>query len=361
MTVPAPETGFIKHLHAFRGFAIINITAIHAFTMAIFFLIPVEKALPSADQTAINISVMVFHDATLYFSLISGLLFAAVLKGRSWHVFFKGKLLNVICPYIVMTAVFSAFVWPEPMQAFAIATFHGTVSDFLDLVGSNILTGKSLFPMYYIPILAVLFMVTPLLAAAADRPGTRWFVAVLALLPLVISRTDLEVTVSSIFFFLGAYALGMLAGRDYDCWLAWVDGHLRLLAATVVISSGVILALLFGEIEFVGLVSVQESMFYVQKLAVAAIVLAMLRRRESDLPGWLSVIASYSFAIYFLHGPVQFLMTWGLNQFVTAYPNALEMLLLGMLLIVVPIGVSIVLARGLRALLGRRSRMIIGT
>jgi hypothetical protein len=361
MTAPVPEIRFIKHLHAFRGFAIINITAIHAFTMAIFFLIPLEKVLPSADQTAINISVMLFHDATLYFSLISGLLFAAVLKGRSWHDFFKGKLLNVICPYIVMTAVFSLFVWPQPMETFLIAPFRGATSDFLALVGSNILTGKSLFPMYYIPILAVLFMVTPLLAAAVDRPGTRWLVVVLVLLPLVVSRTELEVTVNSIIYFLGAYALGMLAGRDYAHWLRWVEGHMRLLIATVVMSSGVILALLFGEIEFVGPVSLQESVFYVQKLAVAAIVLAQLRRREAQLPDWLSVTASYSFAIYFLHGPVQFLMTWGLNQFVTAYPDALEMLLLGIVFILVPIGVSIMAAKGLRALLGKRSRMIIGT
>ncbi len=356
-----PDTRFIKHLHAFRGFAIINITAIHAFTMAAYFLIPIDKTLPSVDKFVINISVMLFHDATLYFSLISGLLFARVLKGRSWPDFFKGKLLNVICPYIVMTTLFSLWIWPQPMEAFVIAPFRGVVSDFLALIGQNLLTGKSLFPMYYIPILAVLFAVTPLLAVAADRAGTRWMVVVLALLPLVVSRTELEVTVQSIFYFLGAYALGMLAGRDYERWLGWVDSHLDLLSAAVLTSTAGLLVFLFSEITFSGPVSLLESVFYVQKLAVAAIVLAMLRRWETRLPEWLSVVATYSFAIYFLHGPVQFVMTWGLNQVVTAYPNAAETLVLGLVFVVVPIGISIMIASGLRALLGKRSRMIIGT
>ena len=358
---PLSDMGFIKHLHAFRGFAIINITAIHAFTMAIYFLIPVNMTLPSADKTAINITVMLFHDATLYFSLISGLLFAAVLKGRSWHDFFKGKLLNVLSPYIVMTAVFSLVVWPQPMEGFQIVPFRGAVGDYLALTGSNILTGRSLFPMYYIPILTALFLATPLINAAADRARGRWLVLLLALLPLVVSRTDLEVTASSVIYFMGAYALGILAGRDYQRWLGWVDGHLALLTGVVVVSSAVLLALLFGEIEFAGPVSLQESAFYVQKLAVAAIVLALLRRGEAQLPRWLDVTATYSFAIYFLHGPVQFFMTWGLNQFATRYPNAIETMLLGLVFVVVPIGVSIAAAFLLRAALGKRSRMIIGT
>ncbi len=356
-----PHSGYIKHLHAFRGFAIINITAIHAFTMAAFFLIPLEMTLPSADKFLINISVMLFHDATLYFSLISGLLFARVLKGRSWPDFFKGKLLNVICPYIVMTAVFSLWVWPQPMEAFLITPFRGFVSEFIVLFGQNIMTGKSLFPMYYIPILTALFALTPLLTAAAEQVGTRWLVYVLALLPLVVSRTELEVTVNSIVYFLGAYALGIVAGRDYDRWMAWVEGHLLWLIAVVLASTAMLLALLFAEVTFADPGSPLESVFYVQKLAVAAIVLAMLRRWEARLPDWLSVVATYSFAIYFLHGPVQFLMTWGLTQVVTSYPNSLEPLLLGVVFVVVPIGVSIVVAKGLRALLGKRSRMIIGT
>ncbi len=361
MTAHSTDPGFIRHLHAFRGFAIINITAIHAFTMAIYFLIPVDMALPSADQTLINISVLAFHDATLYFSLISGLLFATVLKGRSWRDFFKGKLLNVICPYLVMTAIFSLIVWPQPMEDFQIVPFQGTAAEYLALAGSNILTGKSLFPMYYIPILTVLFVATPLLNAAAERPRGRWLVLALALLPLVVSRTDLEVTVNSVIYFMGAYALGMLAGRDYQRWLGWVEAHLALLAGVVVISSAVLAGLLFGEIEFAGPVSLQESVFYIQKLAAAAIVLAMLRRAEAHLPGWLNGTATYSFAIYFLHGPVQFFMTLALNQYVTRYPNAIETMLMGLVFVVIPIGASIAAAFVLRAGLGKRSRMIIGT
>jgi probable poly-beta-1,6-N-acetyl-D-glucosamine export protein len=143
--------------------------------------------------------------------------------------------------------------------------------------------------------------------------------------------------------------------------MAWVDAHLMLLSAAVLVTSAILLALLFAEITFEGPVSLLESVFYVQKLAVAAIVLTMLRRWEARLPEWLSVVASYSFAIYFLHGPVQFLMTWGLNQFVTDYPGALETLLLGLVFVVIPIGVSIGVASILRAMLGERSRMIIGT
>lgn len=94
---------FVNSIHAFRGFAIINIVAIHAIEF-IFFFAGTAQSPQKPDLTLFAwTESILFHDATLYFTFISGILFSLVLAERGYARFFKSKLSYVILPYRCLT------------------------------------------------------------------------------------------------------------------------------------------------------------------------------------------------------------------------------------------------------------------
>jgi peptidoglycan/LPS O-acetylase OafA/YrhL len=359
MEATPPKPRFITHLHAFRGFAIINIVVGHAFNGAIVWVKPETK--PDFDRYLSIVKETVFHDTTIYFALISGLLYAMVLSGRSWGSFYWRKLLYVFCPYVLISTLLTLWQWPlflnDPPYG---APFTGGFSDFLQAAGANIVTGEAMYHLWYIPVLAMLFLATPLISALLKDKGLRWVVVVLVLLPLVVSRVGFKLHFVSVVYFLGAYALGILAGSNYDRWLGWVERHLRSLAGVAVLLTLVIAWMYQSDIRYAGPVSIRESAFYVQKLAIAAVALALLKRGEANLPKWLNLFATYAFAIYFLHAFVIYLLNFAANAVLPAHPGLAETLALSVVWLAIALGVSVTVAAGLHRLLGKKSRMLVG-
>lgn len=359
METTPPKPRFIAHLHAFRGFAILNIVVGHAFNGAIVWVKPETK--PAFDRYLSIAKEAVFHDTTIYFALISGLLYAMVLSGRSWGSFYWRKVLYVFCPYVLISTLLTLWQWPlflnDPPYG---APFKGGFADFLQAAGSNILTGEAMYHLWYIPVLAMLFIATPLISALLKDKRLRWLVVVLVLLPLVISRVGFKLHLVSVIYFLGAYALGILAGSNYDRWLGWVERHLRLLGAAAAVLTMLIAWMYQADVRYVGPVSIRETAFYVQKLAIAAVALALLKRGEAHLPKWLEVIATYAFAIYFLHAFLIYLLNFAGNALLTGHPGLAATLMLSAVWAVIALGASVAIAAGLHRLLGKKSRMLVG-
>ncbi|MEQ9299328.1 MAG: hypothetical protein RIF33_12225, partial [Cyclobacteriaceae bacterium] len=72
---------FLGYLHSFRGIAIIQIVLIHSIVAAFLgangFELDFTHPLVIANE-------VLFHDSTLYFAIISGLLYTAILKSRGY-------------------------------------------------------------------------------------------------------------------------------------------------------------------------------------------------------------------------------------------------------------------------------------
>ncbi len=359
MEATPPKPRFIAHLHAFRGFAIINIVAGHAFNGAVVWVKPETK--PDFDRYLNIAKETVFHDTTIYFALISGLLYAMVLSGRSWADFYWRKLLYVFCPYVLISTLLTLWHWPmflnDPPRG---APFTGSFVEFLQAAGSNVLTGGAMYHLWYIPVLAMLFVATPLISALLKDKRLRWLVIGLALLPLVVSRVGFQLHLVSVVYFLGAYALGMLAGSNYDRWLGWVERHLRSLTGMAVVLTIAIAWMYQTDFRSAGPVSIRESAFYVQKLAIAAVALALLKRGEARIPKWLNLIATYAFAIYFLHAFVIYLLNFAANAALPTHPGLAETLALSAIWMAIALGASLAVAVGLHRLLGKKSRMLVG-
>ena len=356
MASAARKSDYLAWLHSFRGFAILCIMGAHAWSM-LGSMSGAETRLPDYIWLYATTETL-FHGSTLFFALISGILYTRVLRGKSWRSFYSSKWTNVVAPYAFITLLLTALAWPEYL---AYGKANNIEFSFLQELLANVATGRAQVHLWYIPVLCVLFALTPLLDRLLSiRSGV--VVMLLALLPLLVSRTTYPdlLSIQSVVYFLGAYAFGMLLGERLQSMLALVKRHFGFLLALLLVSTLCNFLLFFWDYVPVGLTSAHQSVVYIQKLTLALLVLYLLHQRGLGQSRILGVLGTYSFSLYFLHlTPI-----WMLSQaFGKRFPDAtLPGLALGGLLIyLVSIALCLLLSMGLRRMLGRHSRMLIGT
>ncbi|MCP5091924.1 MAG: acyltransferase [Gammaproteobacteria bacterium] len=347
---------YIEHLHAFRGFAILTIVAAHSWSFLLFMgdfdTMPDKLVVFAVTET-------LFHGSTIYFAVISGLLFGLVLRDKGWKAFFRSKVLNVFTPYALVSLFFLSVFWPMYVQWFE---SEGMSTNFLVAYTNGLLTGKIMLPFWYIPILMMLYAATPVVDKVMHDERLRWLAGALVLLPLVISRTTAPdfLSVQTVVYFLGAYTLGMIAGTYYEKVPEFIrDFRLPLWIAAVGCSL-VVLLLFLNEYEPSGQGSLLQTLVYVQKLSITALMIHYLSRNEESLPRVLFVLGSYAFAIYFLHFFVVSVVGYGLQELARGYANAWTAATGGLVILVAATSLSLLLSWLLKKLFRSKSRMIIG-
>lgn len=351
-------TKFIPSLHAFRGFAIINIVAIHAIEF-IFFFAGTADITPKPDLTpfAWGESIL-FHDSTLYFTFISAILFSLILAERGYAHFFKSKLTNVVLPYLFFTCIVT---WRNWGLDGTLTIFDGSLLDFTALVGKNLLTGGAIFSFWYIPVLFVLYLATPLFSTLLTMNKAKWLVVLLILAPLVCSRAWPDITWTNFAYFLGAYMLGMVVGKNYRKTIELTERYRLLLALIAVVSTAVLVGLFYLESPKWGMIIFTESTWYVQKIAIAGLVILLFERTMTSVPKWLDVLGNYAFSIYFLHAYLLFEMYEVMAKIIAPPTNLTTILALALLNVVLVIAISVVMTYAVKLLLGKYSRNIVGS
>jgi len=351
---------FLGHVHAFRAFAIVSVVAVHAFAGWLFFIGPQAAAAPDL-QIVSRLTETLFHDATIYFALISGLLYSKVLHARGGAAFARGKALNVLLPYLVMTTIFTGLDW-SPQAGWSVGVPEA--QPYLKAWLMNVVSGQAIFVFWYLPVLLALFGLTPWLHRAVSGNSRRAKAALgLALaLPLVFSRTGTVVSLSSILFFAAPYCFGLWLGEGYEAKLAMLARWRAALLAVALVSSVPICGLIVpgDESPAAPFFSPLEGLFYVQKMAVALWVLLGLRALDDSLPPWVSRLADASFAIYFVHIPVLLcVVPWVLRQIPAGAGWPVHVGVMAALC-AFTLAASLALVRILQTLLGRRSRWLVG-
>jgi len=351
------QKAFLGYVHSFRGFAIINVVMIHCLGIS---LSVANHFIPDPGNPLFILNETLFHGSTIYFALISGLLFSSILSPRGYVKFYRGKILNVAMPYLVFTAVFTMINPPGPAGIFVLRSDWW---NYAPDVFSNFVFGRAQFTYWYIPVLFILFALTPALRFITSdaRPGNTALVLVLTA-PLLFSRTATHLSCTTLVYFTGAYTAGVYLGYDIDRKLAWISGRWRLLLAAVVVSSIAIVYMQWTGIEFFGPVSVLESVYYIQKLALSAIILVWLRTMADNQPRWLAGFANNAFSIYFLH-MIFILLAIGLLfplLSVTGY-HQFNIIAGAFGVLLLTLGISGVIIYAAHFVFGKYSRIIIGS
>lgn len=348
---------FIPSLHAFRGFAIINIVAIHAIEF-LFHFAGTSEATPKPDLTpfAWGESIL-FHDATLYFTFISAILFSLILAERGYAQFFKSKLRNVALPYLFFTLIVS---WRNWGLDGALTIFDGNLLDFGALVGKNLITGGAIFSYWYIPVLLVLYLATPIFAKLLSIEKAKWLVVLVILAPLVCSRAWPDITWTNFAYFLGAYMLGMVVGGNYRKTIELIERFLTSVILIAVTSTAVLVGLFYLDSPKWGNINLSESVWYVQKIAIAGLVILLFERTMKHVPKWLDILGNYAFSIYFLHAYLLFEMSSLMAKTMTAPTSLPVILMLAILNVILAIAISVAITYACKLLLGKYSRSVVG-
>ena len=357
------KDGFLGYVHSFRGFAILNIVAIHAFAFAI--VIPANFD-PDTTAPMHVFNEMLFHDSTLYFALISGLLFSSILRSRGYRRFYQSKMVYVVSPYVFCTVIFSVLRWNT--EGTGLLALPPDISEYMGSIVPNLLNGEAQFTYWYIPVLLFMFAITPLLSKFAEAKSWAAIpVWIIMLLPLVFSRPVFEegvnqVDAGTLIYFTGAYTLGLYLGDKLEARLDAIALFRKHLIAMAVVTSLVLVVLGFTGINRFGFFSLQESIFYVQKLCFAALVLLWLRGLGQNQPRWLTTFANEAFTIYFLHVFFMLLLAeifWTLLHNTEHQP--LSIYLSGPIYFAVTLIMSMLVVYLLRLVVGKRSRILIGS
>lgn len=346
---------FYPELHAFRGIAILSVIAVHIWS-GFYREAGPDIVWDPSHQIFQYIAEILWHDTTLFFAFISGLLFSSVLVGKGWLKFFKSKALNVLVPYLFMTLVFT-YIDVNRGVLGAPALFDGPV-DFFNKFILNALRGTAVFAYWYIPVLACLYLLTPFIFWLLKNSQKSIFF--LAVLPFIFTRTAHYFSFYSVTYFLGVYSLGMYLGLDYENKIRKIVPFTPALIAISVTASGLIFFLMANNIDRIRFVSVQESIFYIQKVAFIGLLLIVLRQRKKKFPEWLSMMATYAFALYFLHfifiRPVRALLID-----IIPLPSPLWLIILaGLVVYILATILCLAFCVLIKRLFGNNSRMLMG-
>lgn len=359
--VPVPR--MIGHLHAFRAITIVMIVVVHVAAITLFFNYDLANA-GMAMGIIRSTNEALFHNSTIFFALISGLLFSRILEARGWKRFFRSKLVNVAAPYAVMTLLYALFSL-DVINGGYIALYDGTLPAFpLEFLADYFHVGVQGNPIFwYIPVLLILFAITPLLVALLRSKVGALVMAAILIAPLVVSRTWPEFSWNNVVFFLAPYAAGIYFGmperyeQTLDFFRRWKWPALGIVIAT---SFSVWWLLSDGEPPMWGPVNLFETATFVQKMVAAPLLLLWLHRYDERMPSLLSRLADDSFAIYFLHIWFVTGWLWLIDHTLGTVDNPLLYQSLVVVGTIAIIGLLLLLIGVLRALIGRRSRMLIG-
>ena len=218
------KQGFDLAMHYFRAFAIFSVISVH------MWIVPPLEGHESMSRFLDMLRGVLFHSSTLYFVFISGYLFHFLAQRKfDLRTYYRKKLLNVIVPYVILSVFFTGY-------AFFWYSYTGEVPRFTKLATGcweffqALLYGDVVLTYWYIPFIATIFLVSPLLLRLSEERF-----ALLTLftvwIPLLIPRTELTSFFHNYAFFFPAYLLGMFYSMNRDQILASIAKHIKILVA----------------------------------------------------------------------------------------------------------------------------------
>ena len=256
--------------HYFRAFAIVSVMLTHMWVG------PVLAGSEDAARLQDSLRLCLFHSATIYFVFISGYLFDFVNRRKgpfSPLRFYKSKIVNVFCPYLVLSLLLLAAGWvSHHWFGYDIPFINdGTpVASPGDVLRCLAYGSASLVPYWYIPFIMTVFSAGPLIFHLPTGLLQKILLPA-AVLPLLVPRL-LVSPLRNLCFFVPIFLMGVYCARNRDACMAFIRRHLGAIRVTAVMSSLLIVA----DHYFGSFMPNIEGAYYVQKLCIGSWVLDLL-------------------------------------------------------------------------------------
>lgn len=341
---------YLNSINHFRGIAIVFIVAGHCVYGAGWLVDTV------VEKWVANLVL----GGTALFVFISGFLFHHVHYSQfDYGSFLKAKARRVLLPYLFLSTPLVLYrvliEGPGP---------HAENFSYVAALVDYLWTGKVLIGYWFVPFIFVMFALSPaIMAFIRLRPRVRLLIVCFTfLISLVVQRPVANLAVmQSLVYFLPIYLLGVVASIHRQTIYACLAGRELHLAILIGVTAGIQAHYYpsFGNLHKPALLLGPPDIVLIQKMLMCLALMVFLHRFEDRSSPLLGLLASTSFAVFFLHAQILWGAAAALRQL--GYPAVSSQgPYLWMVMTPVVILVSVGLAKLVRLVFKERSILLIG-
>ena len=353
----SPNRSFLGEIHSFRAVAIIAVVMTHVVDLLAW---PVP---PSLTERLIY---SVAGNGTVLFLFVAGFLFQHLSARFTYADYLRGKLRNVIIPYLVISLPIIAFQYLRGKGIFADGRPADLGGVLWRVAKALTLATHQEVPFWFIPMIAVLYLAAPLLLFIDRHPRGYWLIAPLLVLSTFAHRpSHYEQIGQSLVYFFPAYLVGM-------CFSHYRRGALALVRLWRWPLTALSLALLVLEVWGLGrggaifsdrIFSTEAGVVDLNlpiKLLASVLLVHLLSQPRVDarVRTKLDDLAGASFGVFFVHRPLIVLVLKLCRRF--GQPKIAGGLGSLLVLSAVVTALSLLVVAGVRAIAGKRSRYLVG-
>ena len=285
------KKAFLGYIHAYRAMAAMFVVAIHC-------------PLLLSDPGTCGIESIFFKRSTHMFVFISGFIFQHLAARFNWRKFYLKKVQHVILPYLLLSTpiiVYQVFITKRVIDDGE----HSIINQII----YNLRTGSHLAPLWFIPMITLFYLVSPLLVKMDEGKWGYKFLPLFIGLSLIYTRgkvTNQETLLLFVHFF-SIYLIGMFCSRNKDRLFELTERYFPILLIMVV--SIIVFEKLNPQI-------LTEQLQFVQKTMLSISMLHVFHKYEHRIPRQINKIADISFGIYFVHSFVLVMVGHIIKHFV---------------------------------------------
>jgi Acyltransferase family len=351
---------FLNSFNHFRAIAIIFIVAGHIYRLAGLKIDTLWEA------TLVNI----ISGGTSLFVFISGFLFHHVFYKRyKFKSFMLGKLKNVCVPYAILGILPIAqriYLMPDSsyLNGYFLPSGKGFINEYLIPIAKYYWTGGFMLAYWYIPFILITFLMSPIhIAFIKAKINIQISIIIFfTIISVLIHRPVKDLSVfQSVLYFFPVYLTGIVASIKRDSIYSTFSGKEAYLLGSVVFLA--IAQAMMGHLSSYHkdpLVYGGLDIMYFQKILLCLFFMVWLERFSSYSNIIVSSVAATSFAVFFIHPYLIYVIEKILLVLGWPVEKLSESWLIYGCFVILLSGMSICIALLVKKMLPNFSRLIIG-
>ncbi|MGP4691120.1 acyltransferase family protein [Agrobacterium cavarae] len=337
----------IEYIDTLRGVAISIVVATHLQE-----IIPVSAiATTGDDYELVGPMTIFFRNINIIFTFVSGYLFLLVDGDRGWTQMMTRKFKNIVVPYFFVSLPALALYILE-IKNFE---FGGEYNIFQKTI-YFLLTGNHLGPLWFVPMIFVMFALSPIWKYL-DRHRLYWIIVPLLVVSVLIGRPpENDNPIQAAVFFSPVFLFGMFTAR-YNEPLSRFFSSTSVMTACAFFTVAAIATLYFLSPSLTSLAL--NNTIFICKFPLLMLLFGMCARWSEYAPKWLTGVGLASYAIFLLHG----YFVGALRPFVghlPAFESMLMRLVCYVALCAFVVGACFLIAKVSRAATKPFNRLVIG-
>lgn len=272
---------FLGYIHAYRALAIILILGAHA----------IDAFIWNNNAVLESLLRIIIGNGSVLFVFIAGYLFQHLSSKYNIYSYFRSKLKNVLLPYFLTSIpAIIVFVLFIPRDTVPIGFYEQPI---WQQIISFYLTGAHLAPFWFMPFIALMYLLSPLLIWADKQAHIYWLLPIFIFISCIYERSN--VPLENVRHYFSVYFLGMYFSHYKKLFNPIVSRYGALIFTAIVI-------LALAAVEFSQLLPSAGYLNYLQKITMAVFFLGVFIALGTRINSkWISLIANVSFGIFFLH------------------------------------------------------------